>query len=263
MLNLPLIALAGQFILQIASFATATQQQCYYPKGNPSGGDIPCGDGVNHSHCCGFDYICLSNKLCLHTAGSFELSRGSCTDSTWQSPNCPSHCTNVSIDSGIPLGLYSFGHSMPSRYCCGTAVLKTGSSSLGCAWSPQPFTLEPGDIIADRGVLKDYILAGSRKSNSTCPANCTCPMETNSNIVLAVGVGLGIPLGILSIAILSWALWERNHRRSQAANARFIPLAIQPRQKSQPLESETPTFQPQAPGQITELRHEREPAELN
>ncbi|KAI0459541.1 hypothetical protein F5B21DRAFT_455236 [Xylaria acuta] len=263
MLNLLSVALTGQYILQIASFTTATQQQCYYPKGNPSGGDIPCGDGVNHSHCCAFDAICLSNKLCLHSTGSFELSRGSCTDPTWQSPKCPSHCTNVSIDMGIPLSLHRFGDSMPSQYCCGTTILKSGGLSLGCAWSPQPFTLEPGDIIADRGVLKNYILAGSGKSNSTCPANLTCPMDTSPNAVLAVGAGVGIPLGIFLIATLSWALWERYHRRSEAAKARLLQAPVQLGKKSDPFGRETRTFHPQAPNQITELRHEREPVEMD
>lgn len=152
---------------------------------------------------------------------------------------------------------------MPSQYCCGTTVLKTGGSSLGCAWSPQPFTLEPGDIIADRGALKDYTLAGSGKSNSTCPANCTLPMDTSSKTVLAVGAGLGIPLGIFSIATLSWALWERYHRRSEAAKVRVLPAAVtHSGEKSQPVEHASPTLQPQAPRQITELRHEREPVEL-
>ncbi|KAI0549244.1 hypothetical protein F4679DRAFT_595985 [Xylaria curta] len=245
MLNFLLIVRTLQCILQ-SSFAAATQQQCYYPRGNPSNEDIPCGDGVNHSHCCGLNSICLSNKLCLHPSGSFELSRGSCTDSTWQSPNCATYCTNVSTNSGIPLALYSFVQSMPSLYCCGTVALESGRY-LGCALSPQPFTLEPGDIIPDRGVLRNYILAGSEKSNSTCPSNCTIPIKTNFHTVLAVGAGLGIPLGIFSIATLLWALWKRYYRRNEP----------------QPSEHGDTTFRPQAPDRMTELRHGRGAAELD
>ncbi|RWA09606.1 hypothetical protein EKO27_g5498 [Xylaria grammica] len=266
MLHFPSVSMNLLFILQVASIATANQQQCYYPQGNPSDSDIPCGDSTSHSHCCGFESICLSNKLCLHSTGSFELSRASCTDRSWQSPNCPSHCTNVSIDKGIPLGLYSFGNSAPSQYCCGTAVLQRAGPSLGCAWSPQPFTLEPGSIIADRGILKGYVQAGSGNPNSTAPANSTCPTNNNtsSHAVLAVGAGLGIPLGIFAIAALAWAFWERYQKRKEREKARLLSTALRGGEGARPLEREKGTwFRPQAADQITEMRHDREPVELD
>ncbi|KAI1733999.1 hypothetical protein F4680DRAFT_365412 [Xylaria scruposa] len=262
MLKPLLIVLTLQCILQISSFATATQQKCYYPGGNPTDEDFPCGDGVNHSHCCGLNSICLSNKLCLHPSGSFELSRGSCTDSTWQSSNCPTYCTNVSTNSGIPLTIYDFVQPMLSRYCCGAVALKSGSSYLECTLN-QPFTLEPGEMISNRGILRNYILAGSENSNSTCPSNCTSPIKTSSHTVLALGAGLGIPLGIFSIGTISWALWRRYYRRIEVGKARFKPVAAQPTKKSQPSEHGDTIFRPQAPGRMTELRHGRGPAELD
>ncbi|KAI0098087.1 hypothetical protein GGR51DRAFT_539178 [Nemania sp. FL0031] len=253
MLCLLLITLTWLFIPRIASPVTATQQQCYYPRGNPSNTDIPCGDGVNHSHCCGFQSICLSNKLCLRTTGAFELSRASCTDSTWQSDNCPSHCTNVSISGGAPLALYSLPDSGPPQYCCGTVVLRGNGSSLGCYGNPYPFAIEPGDIIEDRGVLRGYNLTGSGESNSTCPPNSTCPKAVSSNAVVAVGAGLGVPLGILSIAAITWALWERYQRRNPQ-NQEEVE-----RSKSEVIIP----FRPQVLQQPTELRHDREPIELD
>ncbi|KAI1110592.1 hypothetical protein F5Y14DRAFT_428588 [Nemania sp. NC0429] len=261
MFNFLLIALAGQFFLNIASIAAAAQQQCYYPKGNVAPYDSPCGDGVNHSHCCDSKSLCLSNRLCLRATPSYELSRASCTDPTWQSPQCPSLCTNVSISGGAPIALYTYSNSRPSQYCCGTATLIDGS--LKCYWNPDPFTVEEGDIIADRGLLKNYIAAGSREPNSTCPVDGNCQTDTSSNAILAIGAGLGVPLGLLSTATFLWALWERRKRQSEVTKAAGWQAAVlQLGETSQPLKRETPLFQAQPYDQIAELRHEGDPVEL-
>ena len=64
---------------------------CYYPNGNPSSGDIPCsssGDGP----CCPLNWSCESNGLC-YLANAGYYGRYTCTDQTWDSPNCPQICT--------------------------------------------------------------------------------------------------------------------------------------------------------------------------
>lgn len=76
-------------LLSLSSFVVA--QGCFYPNGSPANGDILCQDG-NVSSCCGPNSICLTNGLCLSVEQPFTLSRGSCTDSTWQSPQCPNVC---------------------------------------------------------------------------------------------------------------------------------------------------------------------------
>ncbi|KAI3325159.1 hypothetical protein HD806DRAFT_533753 [Xylariaceae sp. AK1471] len=170
------------------------------------------------------------------------------------------------VDKGIPIALYGFGEPMPSRYCCGVAVAQKGSSSLGCAWSPEPFTLESGSLIPGRGILKDYVPAATVAINSTCPmeTSSTCPTGMSSNNVVAVGTGIGVSLGLFSITAVSWALWERHRRRKEAAKSQAIQTAMQATVNAQQLEiEETNAFRPQAPGQITELRHDREPAELS
>ncbi len=81
------------FILGNAVIANA--QTCYYPDGSVSSRDTPChspsvGDGA--SACCGYPDICLSNGLCLSQWGAEVVSRGSCTDESWQSPECSQYC---------------------------------------------------------------------------------------------------------------------------------------------------------------------------
>lgn len=36
--------------------------------------------------------MCLSNNLCLNQDGAELISRGSCTDETWQSSECGQYC---------------------------------------------------------------------------------------------------------------------------------------------------------------------------
>ena len=68
-------------------------QQCYFTDGSAALDDLPCRDNAtesNPSMCCGPGAFCLSNGLC--TDGLY-LSRGSCTDHSFGSPNCAQICT--------------------------------------------------------------------------------------------------------------------------------------------------------------------------
>ena len=70
-------------------------QTCYYPDRSVSPHDTPChspftSDGF--SACCDRFDLCLDNGLCLAQGGSEIISRGSCTDESWQSPQCSQYC---------------------------------------------------------------------------------------------------------------------------------------------------------------------------
>lgn len=72
--------------------------KCYYPDGTPAPGDIPCDPDAENSACCsaksGDAFGCLANKLCRMPSG--RNVRGSCTDPTWMSPECPKFCMSTS-----------------------------------------------------------------------------------------------------------------------------------------------------------------------
>lgn len=81
--------------LLLPAFATAI---CYYPDGSVAPQDTACMDNEEASTCCGQGYACLSNNICMSTGDEIQKSgastyvRGSCTDQTWRSNNCPLFC---------------------------------------------------------------------------------------------------------------------------------------------------------------------------
>lgn len=78
---------------------------CYFPDGvTVPRLDTPC-HSTGESTCCASGYACLSNNLCMlteHVEGDTDsistFVRGSCTDRSWNSPNCPSFCVSPSED---------------------------------------------------------------------------------------------------------------------------------------------------------------------
>ena len=86
--------IAMSFCFQMKA-TTIRAQSCYYPDGSVSTLDTPCRAPSTDqaSPCCKATDVCLDNDLCLAQSGQPEVvSRGSCTDSTWQSPECAQYC---------------------------------------------------------------------------------------------------------------------------------------------------------------------------
>ena len=71
--------------------AITNAQTCYYPDGKSIATDIPCDPNAPASSCCGKDSFCLTDGLCY---GGGIVTRGSCTDKTWNSAACAAYCTD-------------------------------------------------------------------------------------------------------------------------------------------------------------------------
>ena len=72
-------------------------QTCYFPDGSKSPNDRPCHSSSiddRPSACCDPVDLCLNNGLCLAQWGGEVISRGSCTDRSWQSPECSQYCAD-------------------------------------------------------------------------------------------------------------------------------------------------------------------------
>ena len=120
-----------------------TASTCFYPSGAEASQDFVCNPLAKTSFCCGLGYACLGNKLCVRTAEATDnnpalFNRGSCTDQTFESPDCPQFCNEAGGESQIsPCSRISltrslanrnggsglFNCSQPSLYCC---------AGLGC-----------------------------------------------------------------------------------------------------------------------------------
>jgi hypothetical protein len=77
---------------------TSLQQTCYFPNGVIARDDYPCTSLISKSpgtdvHCCEIGRTCLPNRMCSGNQQDENPMRGTCTDSTWNSPNCPKFCT--------------------------------------------------------------------------------------------------------------------------------------------------------------------------
>ena len=122
------------FLFGFALFSLAWGQSCYFPDGSISPTDQPCPipDGQTEAPCCGSQAdgsraICLSNNLCM---SDLKLSRGSCTDRSWNAFPCPHYCLDVSaLNGGLAL-----------KSCDGVSLW----SCNDCATSN--FTLRPGEF---------------------------------------------------------------------------------------------------------------------
>ena len=89
-------------IILVCSLEKATRvaaQTCYFPDGSPSPRDTPCRapSSGQASPCCPYFDICLDNSLCLAQSGNEVVTRGTCTDKSWQSSDCPGYCQDGTL----------------------------------------------------------------------------------------------------------------------------------------------------------------------
>ncbi|KAL2015528.1 hypothetical protein VTK56DRAFT_5325 [Thermocarpiscus australiensis] len=131
-----------QLLLSFSGFCCA-QKQCYYPSGLEAATDFPCDPNAAVSPCCGGGEgtFCLTNKLCRGPNGN--TIRGSCTDQSWSSPECPQFCLGASVGG---TDLISCANS-------------TGSDTSYCCDPPRPFCCDEGVARFDVFPSKPEVLA--------------------------------------------------------------------------------------------------------
>lgn len=90
-----------------------------------------------------------------------------------------------------------------------------------CAQNYSTFQIPNSRIVPGYALLSDYTTVSKDTSSNATSSNSTCPTKANSNgdHNVAVGVGVGVPLGLIALASIAWALWERrklNHYKAEA-----------------------------------------------
>jgi len=87
--------LNGLFLLlYLVTLSRAANVACYFPDNSVAINDTACTEATV-STCCQAGATCLDNGLCFDPFGSAVggYIRGSCTDKTWASVDCPQYCT--------------------------------------------------------------------------------------------------------------------------------------------------------------------------
>ncbi|OOF99039.1 hypothetical protein ASPCADRAFT_127613 [Aspergillus carbonarius ITEM 5010] len=220
-----MILLTTLLLTLLISLTTA--RTCYHPDKSIAASNVPC-TSDSTSFCCDSGAICMTNGYCIGVGSQpYLLFRGACTDQDW-GDDCPSHCANKNPTGGAPIIGIGSDSSGNAQYCCGFQVKNNGSSE--CVDGDTAFTLDDGEMILGRAALENVTSTSSSSSTSTrtmstatvvettCSASNNEPHCGTSNAT-AVGAGVGVPLGVLAVSAVVWALWERGRRRAAVVAA--------------------------------------------
>ncbi|EBA27450.1 conserved hypothetical protein [Aspergillus fumigatus Af293] len=159
--------------------------------------------------------MCLDERMEPQTAATSKMS-------AYQTA-CAICRTNINRKSGYPIVNMGYDTKTP-KYCCGSVVDNQCKDG-------DPFTIGNGAVIPEVAALAGYVKASAitdttcsnslsitTSSNSASTAITACPTSTGDNTSpsshdLAIGVGVGVPLGVIALASIVWALWERRQTK--------------------------------------------------
>ncbi|RJE21873.1 hypothetical protein PHISCL_05791 [Aspergillus sclerotialis] len=211
--------------------AICTNVPCYWPDGTLADKYTPCGERT--SHCCQEGTVCLTNGYCMSMIQPYTLTRATCVDRTWSSDTCKNPCDGVSgrESSGCSLVLYNYDADKDKALYCPNSIVgdPLGPDGIGCADGQDPFSVPSGNVILNRGLLENASCAVDTL-NPTAPAaaithspnaaNTSVPRCASDNSRdsgsgtrnVAIGAGVGVPLGVLALSAVGWAIFERRKR---------------------------------------------------
>ncbi|KAL6230367.1 hypothetical protein BDW75DRAFT_73944 [Aspergillus navahoensis] len=214
----------------------ANNNTCYNLDASEASDHVPCGTGET-VNCCHEDDVCMSNGLCYQQGNrGMVLSRGSCTDESW-GEGCYAPCSEYNRDTGMTIVNLRFGDE--PEYCCGSVNTQRGDSDdyddgEGSCQFGGPFTIPTGTVIQGVAGLSSTLIPhsdgkgegededdhteGSSDSNSHSGSQTSPPMTTP----LAIALGVGIPLGLVLMGFVLWAIWERRRRQLRDEEAERV-----------------------------------------
>ncbi|TVY33134.1 hypothetical protein LSUB1_G007303 [Lachnellula subtilissima] len=208
--------------------ATAT---CWYPDNKTSEPThVPCNQTISTaSACCDPNDSCSVSGFCLGQSG--WIYRGSCTDQSWDSGNCPNQfeqCLKnpetqkaepfwAAVWSCTPAG------TAPDKFCCGFGPESCCNSSFtlgttGVAFKPGLDAFVQSISAAAVSSAMATVIASTVISTTASPAQATTSQTSQSveancsrsgdDLGTKIGVGIGVPLGVLAVGILSFLVLE-------------------------------------------------------
>ncbi|KAJ4325467.1 hypothetical protein N0V94_000610 [Neodidymelliopsis sp. IMI 364377] len=225
--------------------ATVLAQKCYFPNGGEVASDTVCNPNALVSACCYDNQACLSNGLCVsdpHDPVKARLHRGTCTDASWKSGNCPRHCLDID-NNGVPV--YSCNATTTDSYCCYDGCdcnANSASEIFTFAQSPadvytvtiigESFTQTHTSTTSTSTISTASSVATTSASTSASSPASTAPDATASSTsapaaaepakksnttALGVGLGVGIPVAALLGVGIFFLLRRRKNRAAHPA----------------------------------------------
>jgi hypothetical protein len=99
-----------------------------------------------------------------------------------------------------------------STYCCGTPIID--GEDIVCPFGKDSFQIDDGEILTGHTALANVTsLSASTNSSSnsstSCPPIQTSTPSSSGSHDVALGAGLGVPLGVIALGSLVWGFMER------------------------------------------------------
>ncbi|KAG2164233.1 hypothetical protein JADG_003972 [Aureobasidium aubasidani] len=171
--------------------------------------------------------LCLDNGYCFNQGNKYgsRISRGGCTDRSWNSDACPQYCQTTISDGGISISLVSESEN-DSKFCCGVGYDSSSQLCLANSTSNsfRPFSIDIGVAILNRtsgattlGNTTSEVTTG----NTTTAAASPSSQGPHVNIGIAIGAGAGAAVGILLVSAAIIFLCRFRKRQTHQSFQKF------------------------------------------
>ena len=97
-------------------------------------------------------------------------------------------------------------------YCCGQP--KASDNKIVCPDGHPPFRVEQARLVPGHAALAN--VSSLSKANNSEIHNITALQHSDHHRDVAIGAGVGVPLGVIALTAIAWAIFERRGRLQQA-----------------------------------------------
>lgn len=222
-------AILATFLSFFALLPVYTTATCYFPDGSIQSSDIyqPCKSGSNADGfrmCCGTNRdlagnvpndTCRPDGLCDYISvsnGVNQTWRESCTDPTWDSPNCIKFCLD-----GINEKFNSRSKDDAEVTPCGDGTYCCGAEQTDCCSRHEGIYLVNGTPTPTLSSSARPTLTGASAIGGTADTS-THKQSSDTGQKVGVGVGVGIGVAVIIAGILV-GIWLRRRERGIATKA--------------------------------------------
>ncbi|KAF2136439.1 uncharacterized protein K452DRAFT_362544 [Aplosporella prunicola CBS 121167] len=210
------------FTLYFCSLVAAQDvPRCYYPNGKIATNDYACYLNSSQSFCCTQGVKCLDNKICESVnVTKYKYNRGTCTDKTWQSDECPKFCQAQSPNYGS--GIVQCDSN--SNVCCDNG--KDDDSATCCQDDSGIFAISRDwnafktiDSVASTATRNTAIPSAATATTSATNTNASNSGKSTEGSGLSsgsiAGIAVGVAAGVVLAAILLFWLLRRRNAKSR------------------------------------------------